>query len=357
MEIYTGKGISPLSDVSQQIAPEMNETQDRNWLKTLAEYREPSRVRSIVELAATIGPFILLLVAAWWSLSVSYWLTLAICLPAGAFLTRLFVIQHDCGHGAFFRSKLANDWIGRILGVVTLTPYDLWRRTHAIHHGTSSNLSKRGTGDIDTLTVAEYLALSRGRRFAYRLYRHPAVMFGIGPAYMYFFRNRLPQGVPRNTVRYWVSAMGTNVAIVVAVAAMIYALGVQPFLLIFLPTIMLASTFGIWLFYVQHQFESTFWANDKDWNLNDAALYGSSHFDLPAPLGWLTAHIGIHHVHHFYSRIPFYRLPEILRDYPELIDVRRITFKESFACLKLRLWDESQNRMVPFSALKTATAK
>lgn len=340
----------------QKTTSDLNETPDRNWLRTLAVYREPNQWRSLFEIAATGIPFLLLWTAAWWSLSISYWLTLAICLPASAFLTRLFLIQHDCGHGAFFRSRVLNDWVGRILGVVTLTPYDIWRRSHTIHHGTSSNLSKRGVGDLDTLTVREYYALPRMKRIAYRLYRHPLVMFGIGPTYMFLFRNRLPLGFMTEGPRYWISAMGTNLMVALGVALLIYTLGMEPFLFIFLPTTILSATIGIWLFYVQHQFENNYWASNDEWSLNDAALYGSSHFDLPAGFKWLTGYIGIHHVHHFYSRIPFYRLPEVLRDYPELVNVRRLTFTQSFACLKLRLWDENQNRMVPFPAFGTAVS-
>jgi acyl-lipid omega-6 desaturase (Delta-12 desaturase) len=330
---------------------------DRNWLRTLAAYREPNQWRSVFELAITGILFLALWVAAWWSLSISYWLTLAICLPAGVFLTRLFLIQHDCGHGAFFRSRVLNDWIGRILGVITLTPYDIWRRSHTIHHGTSSNLGKRGTGDLDTLTVREYYALPRLKRLAYRLYRHPLVMFGIGPAYMYLLRNRLPLGFMTEGPRYWFSAMGTNLTVAISIGLMIYLLGLEPFFFVFLPTTIFAATIGIWLFYVQHQFEHTYWASDEEWNLNDAALYGSSHFDLPGIFKWLTAYIGIHHVHHFYSRIPFYRLPEVLRDYPELANVRRLTFLQSFSCLNLRLWDENQQRLVPFPALGASATR
>lgn len=336
----------------QTSVSETTELSKRDWLNTLAKYRAPSHKRSLFELAITGLPFVALWGAAWWALSVSYWLAFGISILAGAFLLRLFLIQHDCGHGAFFRTKWANDWVGRALGVLTLTPYDVWARSHTIHHGTSGNLSKRGMGDIDTLTVREYLALPRWRRLMYRLYRHPLVMFGIGPAYIYFIRNRLPLGFMSSGPRYWISAMGTNIATAMGVGALIYALGVAPFFLVYLPTTLLAASIGIWLFYVQHQFEDTFWAEGNEWTLGDAALVGSSHFDLPRGFRWITANIGMHHVHHFSSRIPYYRLPNVLRDHPELADVRRLTFLQSFACLKLRLWDETEKRLVPFSALR-----
>ena len=239
-------------------------------------------------------------------------------MPAAGFLVRLFMIQHDCGHGAFFRHRLANDWIGRALGVLTLTPYDFWRRTHAIHHATSGNLERRGIGDIDTLTVREYLALPRWGRLIYRLYRHPAVMFGVGPAYLFILRHRLPFGLMRGGWQPWLSTMATNLAIAIIVAALMWLIGVGPFLLVHLPIMLLAAAMGVWLFYVQHQFEHTVWADNENWNLHEAALHGSSYYVLPGILRWFTANIGIHHVHHLCSRIPYYRLPRVLRDHPEL---------------------------------------
>ena len=327
--------------------PQERSTQD--WLLALAPYRTPSHKRSFLELLVTGGLFVSLWIAAWWSLSVSYWLALAFCVPAGVFLMRLFMIQHDCGHGAFFRTKSLNDWVGRTLGVLTLTPYDVWRKSHAIHHGASGNLDKRGTGDIDTLTVQEHAELRGWRRLAYRLYRSSLVMFGIGPAYIFFIRNRLPLGFMRSGSRFWISAMGTNVTTVLGIGVMIYLLGLTPFLQIYVPTTLLAATIGIWLFFIQHQFEDTYWARNEDWSLKDAAFGGSSHFDLPQPFRWMTANIGIHHVHHLSARIPYYRLSQVLRDYPELASVKRLTFRQSFATLKLGLWDERAKKLVSFS--------
>lgn len=320
----------------------------RDWLLALARYREPDLWRSVFEIAVTIGAFVALWGLAWASLSVGYWLTLVVTVPAAGFLVRLFLIQHDCGHGAFFRKRLSNDWVGRVLGVLTLTPYDVWRRSHAIHHATSGNLDHRGIGDIDTLTVREYLSRSFWGRLGYRLYREPLVMFGIGPSYIFVLKHRLPFGFMRAGWRPWVSAMGTNVGIMVISAGVIWAIGLGPFLKVQLPVTALAASIGVWLFYVQHQFEETVWAPAEGWNQHEAALYGSSHYDLPQPLKWMSANIGIHHVHHLYSRIPFYRLPQVLRDYPELAAIRRLTLRQSFACVKLKLWDESHQRMVTF---------
>ncbi len=319
------------------------------WLKTLAKYREPDQLRSIYELAVTAAPFMTLWVLAWLALSVSFFLTLLISVPAGFFLVRLFLIQHDCGHGAFFHRRSANDWVGRVIGVLTLTPYDVWRRSHSIHHATAGNLDQRGIGDIETLTVREYRALPYWRRVGYRLYRNPWVMFGVGPAYIFLVQNRLPFGLMREGWLYWISAMGTNAGMAVMSAILMYFIGVGPFLLVHLPIVLIASSIGVWLFFVQHQFEDTVWDGAKDWSFHDAALYGSSYYELPLVLRWLTANIGVHHVHHLYSRIPFYKLPQILRDFPELTQVRRLTLMESFACVPLCLWDENRRKLVSLS--------
>lgn len=333
----------------QQTNIESAEGPARDWPRVLAQYRVPSQIRSVGELVLTGGLFLLLWLAAWWAYSYSYWLSLAIGVLAAGFLVRLFMIQHDCGHGAFFRRRAVNDWVGRVIGVLTLTPYEVWRRDHAGHHATSGNLAKRGTGDIDTLTVAEYQALPRRRRIAYRLYRNPLVLFVIGPAYHFLLQNRLPSGMASGGRSYWVSAMGTNATIAVTAGAMIALVGVEPFLLVHLPIVLLASSIGVWLFYVQHQFEDTYWSGDENWQLHDAAFKGSSHYDLPGPLRWLTANIGVHHVHHLASRIPYYRLPQVLRDYPELAAVGRLTMGQSLACARLHLWDEGRRKLVSFA--------
>jgi omega-6 fatty acid desaturase (delta-12 desaturase) len=324
----------------------------RGWTQILARYRVSSPVRSIVELTITAGPFVLLWVLMWATLDLGYWLCLLLAVPAAGFLVRLFMIQHDCGHGAFFRHRIANDWVGRLIGVLTLTPYDFWRRTHAIHHSTSGNLDRRGIGDIETLTVREYLALSRWRRLAYRLYRHPFVMFGVGPAYLFILQFRLPVGLMRGGWMPWVSTMATNAAIAIAVAAMIWLVGIGPFLLVHLPITLLGASIGVWLFYVQHQFEDTVWAHDRAWNLHEAALHGSSYYHLPRVLRWFTANIGAHHIHHLCSRIPCYRLPLVLRDYPELSGIGRLTLVQSFRCVRLVLWDEDQRRLISFREVR-----
>ncbi|TLP67789.1 fatty acid desaturase [Parasedimentitalea maritima] len=320
----------------------------RDWVKTLAKYREPNQWRSAFELSVTVGPFVLLWALAWWSMSISYWLTLAISCVNALFLLRLFTIQHDCGHGSFFKNRFVSDWVGRFIGVLTLTPYDVWRRTHSAHHSASGNLGKRGMGDIHTLTVAEYNELSGFDRFMYRLYRNPITLFGFGPSYLFFVQNRVPLGL-MNSVRYWASAMGTNIAIVSALLVIWYFGGFAAVFLIFVPSTLLAATAGMWLFYVQHQFEDTRWEQDENWQLHDAALHGSSHYVLPSVLQWFSANIGIHHVHHLYSRIPFYRLTEVLRDHAVLAESNKMSIRESLACARLHLWDEKSRQLLSFS--------
>jgi omega-6 fatty acid desaturase (delta-12 desaturase) len=325
----------------------------RALTQDLAGYREPHHGRSVFELLITIVPLVLLWLSMWFALKLGYGLYLLLAVPAAGFMVRLFMIQHDCGHGAFFRYRLVNDWVGRVIGVVTLTPYDFWRRTHAVHHASSGNLDRRGIGDVDTLTVGEYLSLSRWGRLRYRTYRHPLVMFGLGPAYLFFLQHRLPVGLMRAGWQPWLSAMATNLSIVLAAAVTIWAAGFGPFLLVQVPVMLISASLGVWLFYVQHQFEDTFWAADKTWNLHEAALRGSSHYDLPIVLRWFTANIGVHHVHHLCSRIPFYRLPRALRRHPELAKIGRLTLGQSILCVRLVLWDEAARRLISFRELRT----
>ena len=321
----------------------------RAWTQVLARYRQSSNRRGLVEVAITVVPLAVLWLLAWLTLDIGYWLALPFVLAAGVFVVRLFMIQHDCGHGSFFRHRFANDWIGRCASIVTMTPYGVWRRTHATHHASSGNLDRRGMGDIDTLTVEEYRARSLWGRLRYRLYRHPVVMFGLAPAYLFLLQHRLPVGLMRgNGWRPWISTMATNLTIALVAGGLIWLIGIKAFLLLHLPALLVAASIGVWLFYVQHQFEDTVWATDGTWNVHDAALHGSSHYDLPAFLRWFTGNIGMHHVHHLSSRIPFYRLPRVLRDHPELRDVGRLTLLDSFRCVRLALWDDTQRRLVSF---------
>jgi omega-6 fatty acid desaturase (delta-12 desaturase) len=324
----------------------------RDWTKILNRYREPSHTRSVFELIVTAGSFVLLWILMLTALEIGYWLSLLIAVPAAGFLVRLFMIQHDCGHGSLFRHRLVNDWVGRVIGALTLTPYDFWRRSHAIHHASAGDLDHRGIGDITTLTVREYLGLSWWGRLRYRVYRHPIVLFGVGPTYQFILQHRLPIGMMGKGWQPWISTMATNAAIALLVVGAMWLVGVTPFLLVHLPIIMLAASIGVWLFYVQHQFEDTFWAGRPEWTLHEAALHGSSHYDLPGILRWFTANIGVHHVHHLCSRIPYYRLPQVLRDHPELKGIGRLTLLQSFGCVRLTLWDESRQKLISFAQLR-----
>ncbi len=332
-----------------------SQTTAKNWVRILARYRQPSNTRSVFELAASIVPFFALGVLAWFALSLSYWLAFAIAALNGLFLVRLFIIQHDCGHGSFFGNRHANNWVGRLIGVLTLTPHKVWRRSHSIHHSAAGNLEKRGIGDVYTMTVDEYKNTSRFKRVVYRVYRHPLFLFGMAPTLLFVVQNRVPMGLMRSW-EYWFSAMGTNVVIAAALGLLVWFGGLAALLLIFVPALLVAATAGVWLFYVQHQFENTLWDHDEDWQLHDAALRGSSYYVLPGVLRWFTGNIGVHHVHHLYSRIPFYRLMEVLRDNTALEDLNRMSVGESLKCARLHLWDEGTRKLVSFSQAKTALA-
>jgi omega-6 fatty acid desaturase (delta-12 desaturase) len=325
------------------------QAQARALKKSLTEFQKPNGVRSVSEILLSAAPLAALWTGGWFAVAYGlWWVALLLSVPSAFFVVRLFMIQHDCGHQAFFRSPSLNNWIGRAVGVLTLTPYDCWKREHAIHHASSGNLDRRGPGAIATMTIGEYNAASPLTRFGYRVYRNPIVLFFIGPAYVFLLQQRLPVGLMKEGWRPWVSAMGTNVVIGLLVTAAIWFGGWQALLLLHLPTIVIAASIGVWLFYVQHQFEETHWDRNEGWDGPHAALMGSSHYVLPQPLQWLTGNIGIHHIHHVASRIPFYRLPKVLKQHPHLNDVGRLTLVDSIRCVGLTLWDEANRRLVTF---------
>ncbi len=324
--------------------------------REIAAFARSSTGRSLFELAVTAIPFLGLLFGMWVLFAIGFWTAIVLCVPAGALLVRLFMIQHDCGHGSFFRSRAANDWVGRVIGIFTFTPYDYFKRSHALHHATTGNLDKRGMGDVATLTLNEYRALPLRKRLAYRLYRNPLILFGFGPAFLFLFQFRLPLGLMRKGWKPWASTMSTNVFIGGAIALMIVFLGWMVFVLLYLPVLIVAATAGVWLFYVQHQFEGAVWDRDEDWNFHQSALHGSSHYALPQPLRWISANIGMHHVHHLSSRIPFYNLPKVLRARPELHQVSRLTLWQSLSAVRLKLWCEETRRLVGFSEAKKAAS-
>ncbi len=321
----------------------------RALLRQLAPYRQADTARAAFELAVTAIPFALLWFLTYMAVEAGHLAGLLLALPAGGFLLRLFLIQHDCGHGSFFRSRAGNDRLGRVLGVLTLTPYEYWRRSHAAHHAGTGNLDARGLGDLDTLTVAEFHARGAFRRFLYRLYRSPFVLFGLGPAYVFLLKHRVPAGMMRQGWRPWASAMATNAAIAAVAGGVGWLVGFGTFLLVHLPVVLVAATLGMWFFYVQHQFEGAVWERDEDWTFHHAALHGSSYYALPAVLRWFSADIGIHHVHHLASRIPFYRLNQALRDLPFLAETGKISVAQSLKCVRMVLWDEQKRRLVSFA--------
>lgn len=325
-----------------------------NWASRFAPYRAPSNKRALVELAITLVPFL----GLWWGavllLSISPWLLPLAVIPAAFFLIRVFIIQHDCGHGAMFASHRLNTWVGRVLGVLTLTPYAYWRHSHAVHHASSGHLDRRGIGDVPTMTVAEFKQSSRLRRLGYRFVRHPLILFGVGPAFVFLIQQRWPYLYERKGLWPWISVMGTNLAVLLLAFGLSQWVGWLAFLAVEVAIISLTASIGVWLFYVQHQFEDTYWEGKDVWKHQPAALEGSSFYDLPQPLAWLSGNIGLHHVHHVSSGIPFYRLPDVLKAFPELRQMGRLGLSDSFKCARLKLWDEETKRLVPFAQAKQA---
>jgi omega-6 fatty acid desaturase (delta-12 desaturase) len=326
---------------------------DNRWTAIVARYRRPITRRSVWQLVNTAVPLGILWLAAYLGLRLSYAVTLALAVPAALLLVRLFIIQHDCGHGSFFRSQRANDLIGSVIGVLTLVPYAYWRKTHALHHATSGNLEHRGFGDIDTLTVAEYHDRGRWGRLRYRLYRHPVTLFAIGPVWQFVLRHRIPTIVPRTWRRERRSILRNDIALAALVTAMCVAVGWRAFLLVQLPVTLLAGSVGVWLFYVQHQFEDTYWEHEERWEFAAASLKGSSYYHLPRILQWATGNIGLHHIHHLSSRIPNYRLQECFDENPVFKRVTEMRLLESLRCVRLALWDEAKGKLVSFREART----
>jgi acyl-lipid omega-6 desaturase (Delta-12 desaturase) len=318
----------------------------------LARYREPSMWRSLLQLLLTLGAYFLCWGLAWYCLQFGYWATLLLAVPAAGFLVRLFMIQHDCGHHSFFRSQAANDCVGFALGVLTLTPYHRWRRSHALHHATSGDLDRRGMGDVKTLTVREYLQLSPRQRLAYRIYRHPVFLLCLVPLFFFTILQRFAFLAPRSWKKERLGAHLTNLLLVVIVVGLSLLIGFWSLVLVHLPIAFLASVVGVWLFVVQHQYEHTYWRRHEQWDYAEASLAGSSHLVLPRPLQWLTANIGLHHLHHLDSRIPNYRLQECLDHNPQMQAATRITLRDGLHCLRFALWDEDRGVMVGFGDLE-----
>ena len=325
-------------------------------------YQGADETRSIMQLVTTFSLFAGLCVLMFYSLEISYFLTLALAIPAGGLLTRIFIFQHDCGHGSFFKSKKVNDWVGRCLSMLTITPYDFWRRAHNMHHATSGDLDRRSIGGIDTITVREFMALPDWKKVYYRLYRNPFLLLILGTPFYVIIAQRLPfnqsmhfyegyKSLPMSSI--WKSILLTNIGLVVFYGTLSYFFGFMTVIAIALPILVVTSWVGGWLFYIQHQFEDTYWEDSENWNLQEAALTGSSYYELPVILQWFTGNIGLHHIHHLCSKIPNYKLQECMDARPELRDVNRMTLRQSLDCLNLKFWDEETKQLVGLDHLKT----
>ena len=333
------------------VAPRPVESElQSQWRGVIARYQGSDLSRSIVQMATTLIPLAGMLWLMYESLALPYWVTFLLAFPTGGLLVRTFIIMHDCAHGSFFASRRANEIVGWFTGVLTGTAFGAWRHSHSLHHASSGDLDRRGHGDVDTLTVAEYLALDRKGRFKYRLFRNPFVLFGIGPIF-FMIDNRIPRSLSLKD-REVRSVWSANLGIAVLMAAAIVFLGWQFVALIYFPALYIAAAAGIWLFYVQHQFEDAYWRDHGEWDYATSAIRGSSYFKLPAVLQWFTGNIGLHHVHHLGPRIPNYKLERCHEENPLFHAVTILTMRQSLRTLRLTLWDEERERLVGYRDVK-----
>jgi omega-6 fatty acid desaturase (delta-12 desaturase) len=313
----------------------------------LAAYAEPSLWRSLLDILTSVVPYLGLSAAMYFALRTSYLLSLALVLPTAGFLVRTFVVFHDCAHGSLLPSKRANRYVGRVMGLFVCSPFERWRHDHAVHHATSGDLERRGVGDIVTLTVGEYRARDRRGRIAYRLLRSPVVMFGVGPVIAMMVGPRIPTRSQRRRMRH--SVLSTDLALLVAVGSLCWLMGWQTFLFIWAPSALLAGAVGIWLFYVQHQFEGAYWKSPGEWDYAEAALCGSSYLRLPWIGQFFTGNIGFHHVHHLNARIPNYNLKRAHEANPVFQAVPTLSLWDGLRAVHLKLWDEDAQRLVSFA--------
>jgi omega-6 fatty acid desaturase (delta-12 desaturase) len=325
-----------------------------SWREVVKKYNRADPLRSSWQLLNSLVPYILLWYLMYLSLEISYFITLGLSVLAAGFLVRIFIIFHDCGHGSFFKSRRANRIIGTILGSLVFTPYDRWHQTHAIHHATVGNLDSRGDGDVWTLTVDEYKQLPKSKKLVYRIYRNPFVLFGIGPVLLFTVAFRFTRKKMNKKERR--SIYLANLMMAVYVSGLVLLLGWKAFLMIQLPVIYLATTGGVWLFYVQHQYEGVIWARKDEWDYRKMALEGSSYLKFPKILQWFSGNIGFHHIHHLSPMIPNYNLERCHRENAMFNSIKPVTFIPSIKTLKLRLWDEKRRQLISFKKLRSYTA-
>jgi omega-6 fatty acid desaturase (delta-12 desaturase) len=331
-------------------APDQPASATAAWKAIVLKYQTPSPGRAVWQMINTLVPIAALWYLMYLSLPVSWWIVTPLAVLMGALLVRVFIIFHDCGHGSFFKSRTANDTVGFIAGILTFTPYYHWRWEHSIHHSTSGDLDRRGTGDVWTLTVEEYLKSSRWKKFAYRLSRNPVILFVVAPLFLFAIKHRIPSLKASKRERHSVYAM--NLAILAMAAGLSLIFGVKAYLIIQFIAVMVAGSAGVWLFYVQHQFEDVYWERAEEWDYTAAALQGSSFYKLPRVLQWFSGNIGFHHIHHLSSRIPNYNLEKCHQADPLFQRVKPITLFSSLRSLTFRLWDEEGRRLVGYGHLK-----
>ena len=324
------------------------EAEHIRWQAIVAKYAKPDLAKSLWQVANSLIPYFVLWGVMIWSLQFSYWITLGLSVPAAGFLMRTFIIFHDCGHGSFFKSQKANDVLGRITAFLHFTPYYRWKHDHAIHHATAGDLDRRGTGDLYTMTVKEYLIAPRWSKIVYRLTRHPLVLLGISPLIVFLIAHRIPPAKGRRQIA---SVWWTNIMLVLVIALLCWWIGWKTYFLVQLPILWISSTIGIWLFYVQHNFDPTYWEGHEAWEFVKAGLHGSSFYKLPLLLQWFTGNIGFHHIHHLSSRIPNYNLPKCYEENP-IFHIQPLTIRASLKSLSLRLYDEERKMMVGWEGLK-----
>lgn len=333
--------------------PINNQANDRSWQKVIMKYNQPDLRKSIWQIYNSVIPYFILWYLMVQSLQVSYIITLFLIIIASGFLVRIFIIFHDCGHGSFFKSKKTNHIVGIICGILAYTPYDKWHSQHSGHHATTVNLDKRGIGDVWTMTVNEYKNSSKGKRFFYRAFRNPFIMFTVGPLFMIIVQNRFSKKSLTPKERW--NVYFTNIVLLLMAIGMSFLIGIKAFLIIQIPLIVISHVIGLWLFYIQHQFEDVSWDRADTWDYKTAAIQGSSFLKLPGILQWFTGNIGFHHVHHLSPRIPNYYLARCQYENDMFKDVKPITLISTFKALNLSLWDEANHQLVRFRKITAAT--